>query len=306
MSKGLRARPEAPWALWSGIAGAIVVAALGVKSIQSSGSSTAALGYIYLPLVAAVAAIPVGLWGMALGHAVMRWRGTVQSPPMVFAAALLISASLPVFVAFEVQRGLRLEAAVREVPGMDVVALDRAYEDTPFHRDRYFLAALAQHPQARAVLLGRIAGLQDPDLYEPLGSLWDVMGENRKGLAVMRLVAKHPNTDGETLAKLADGPNVQAIITELAANPRTPLPVLERWFESTDYLVEWGLALNPKTPQRVMERLAASQNLYTRLNLAYNRATPREILDRLAKDADEIVVRNATQAIERRKKGEGS
>jgi hypothetical protein len=306
MSKGLRARPEAPWALWSGIAGATVVAALGVKSIYASASSTAALGFIYLPLVAAVAAIPVGLWGMALGHAVLRWRGGVQSPPMVFVAALMVAASLPAFIAYEVQRGLRLEAAVREVRGMDVVELDRAYEDTPFHRDRYFLAALAQQPQARAVLLARIAGLQDPELYEPLGSIWDVMGENRKGLAVMRLVAKHPNTDGETLAKLADGPNHGKVIHELAANPRTPLPVLERWFESTDDLVEWGLALNPKTPQRVMERLAASQNLYTRLNLTYNRGTPREILDRLAKDPDEIVVRNATQAIERRKKGEGT
>ena len=289
--------------MWSGIAGALAVAALSVKSIHASGSSTAALGYIYLPLVAALAAVPIGLWGMALGHAVLRLRGTVRSPPMVFVAALLVAAALPAAIAYEVQRGLRLETAVREVRAMDSLELDRAYEDTPFHHDRYLLAALAQHPRARSALLARIAGLQDPELYEPLGSLWDVMGENRKGLAVMRLVAKHPNTDGETLAKLAGGLDPQKILTELAANPRTPLPVLERWFDSTDYLVEWGLALNPKTPQRVMERLAASQNLYTRLNLAYNRATPREILDRLAMDADESVARNAKHAIERRRKG---
>jgi hypothetical protein len=80
--------------------------------------------------------------------------------------------------------------------------------------------------------------------------------------------------------------------------------VLERWFDSTDYLVEWGLALNPKTPQKVLERLSGSQNLYTRLNLAYNEATPREILERLAADADESVSRNAKQAIARRTKGE--
>lgn len=302
--QALRNRPEAPWALWSGIAGALAVAALSVKAIHSSGSSTAALGYIYLPLVAALAAIPIGLWGMALGHAVLWLRGAVQSPPMVFVAALLVAASLPVFVAYEVQRGLRLEAAVRGIRAMDVVALDRAYEeDTPYQRDRHFLAALAQHPRASAGLLARIAGLQDPELYEPLGSLWEVMGENRKGLAVMRLVVKHPNTDGATLTKLADGPQARKIVTELAANPRTPPPVLARWFDSTDYLVEWGLALNPKTPQRVMERLSASQNLYARLNLAHNSATPREILDRLANDADESVSRDAKQAIERRKSG---
>lgn len=79
------------------------------------------------------------------------------------------------------------------------------------------------------------------------------------------------------------------------------MPVLERWFNSTDYLVEWGLALNPNTPQRVMARLAASQNLYARMNLTFNQATPREILERLAQDTDENVARNARHAIERRR-----
>jgi hypothetical protein len=303
VTKGLRARPEAPWALWSGIAGAIAVAALSVKAIHSSGSSTAALGYIYLPLVAALAAIPVALWGAALGHTVLWLRGAVQSPPTVFVAALLVAASLPAAVLYEIQRGLRLEAAVREVPAMDVLALDRANEESPFHRDRYYLAALVQNKLARPALLARIAALQDPELYEPLGSLWDVMGENRKGLAVMRLLARHPNTDGETLAKLAGGPDAQKVVHELAANPKTPMPVLARWFDSTDYLVEWGLALNPRTPQRVMERLAASGNTYTRLNLTYNKETPREILDRLARDADESVARGARDAIARRMAG---
>lgn len=304
MAGFLRFRPEAPWALWSGVGGGLAVAVLSTKAIFASGSSTAALGFIYLPLVAALAAIPIGLWGLALGHAVLWLRGAVQSPRMVFVAALLVACSLPAFVAYEVQRGLRLEAAVRGLRAMDALELDRAYEeDTPFRRDLFFLAALAQHPNARAGLLERIAGLQDAELYEPIGSLWDVMGENRKGLAPMRLLARNPNTDGATLAKLADGPRAEKIVTELAANPRTPLPVLQRWFESSDERVERGLALNPKTPQRVMERLSASPNLYTRLNLAYNRATPREILDRLASDAEESVARNAAQAIARRKMG---
>jgi len=130
-----------------------------------------------------------------------------------------------------------------------VAQLGRAFEDSPFKRDRYYLGALAQHPEARAAVLEAITALRDPELYEPMGSLWDVMGENRKGLAVMRLVARHPNTDPATLAKLAAGPNAHSVVHEFAANPRTPMPVLERWFDSTDYLIEWGLALNPQTPQ---------------------------------------------------------
>lgn len=299
----IRSRPEARWALWSGVAGALATAALSVKGIFASGSSTAALGFIYLPLVAALGAIPVAAWGAALGHVVLRWRGAVQSPRLVMVAALAVTAALPAVVVVEIDRGLRLEAAVREVRDLDVAQLELAYANSPFKRDRYFLGALAQHPAAHAGLLARIATLRDPDLFEPMGSLWDVMGSNRKGLAVMRLVARHPSTDPATLARLAAAPNAQSVVHELAANPKTPMAVLERWFDSTDYLIEWGLALNPKTPQRVIERLAASPNLYTRMNLTYNKATPREILDRLAQDPDESLARNAKQAIERRRLG---
>ena len=301
MTNGLRGRPEAPWALWSGVAGALVVAALSAKGILSSGSSTAAIGFIYLPLVAALAAIPVGLWGATLGHVVLRQRGAVQSPRMVFVAALALAASLPALVAYEVQRGLRLEGAVRELRGMDAPQLERAFTDSPWHRDRYYLGAIAQNKQANAALLARIAALEDPELYERMGSLWDVMGENRKGLAVMRLVARHPNTGSETLARFAAQPRNDYVLHEVLANPRTPLASLERHFESTDYLAEWGLALNPQTPPRVLQRLAAGANLYARMNLTYNAATPREILERLAADADEGVARNAKLALERRK-----
>ena len=297
----IASRPEARWAFWCGIAGALATAGLGVKGIFASGSSTASLGFIYLPLVAALGAIPVAIWGAALGHVVLRWRGAVRSPPMVLVAALAVAAALPAMVTYEIQRGLRLEAAVREVKGMDVAQLHEAFEESRFKRDRYFLGALAQNPAAGAGLLAGIAALRDPELFEPMGSLWDVMGENRKGLAVMRLVARHPNTDPATLEKLALDPDAQSVVHELAANPKTPLAVLERWFDSTDYLVEWGLALNPKTPPRVMQRLAASSNLYTRMNLTYNSATPRQILERLAQDPDEILARNAKLAIERRR-----
>ena len=230
----IHTRPEARWALWCGIGGALVTAALSVKGIFASGSSTAAFGFIYLPLVAALGAIPVAAWGAALGHVVLRWRGAVQSPALVMLAALAVAAALPAMVAVEIVHGLRLEAAVRELRDMDVAQLGRAYEDSPFKRDRYFLGALAQHPEANAGVLARLAALGDADLYEPMGSLWDVMGENRKGLAVMRLVARHPNTDAATLAKLAAEPDAQRVVHELAANPKTPMPVLERLAADAD------------------------------------------------------------------------
>jgi len=289
--------------LWAGIAGALAATALSVKGIFASGSSTAAIGFIFVPLVAVLGAIPVGIWGAALGHVVLRGRGVVQSARSVLLAALVVAAALPGAVAYEVQRGLRLEAAVQEVLAMDAAQLDRALRESPWRHDRYFLGAMAQNRQARAALLGRIAALDDPGLYERMGSLWNVMGANRKGLSVMRLVAGHANTDAATLTMLAAHRDAPDLLHDVLANPNTPPAVMQPYFESTDYLVEWGLARNPNTPPRVLERLSRSANLNTRMFLTWNKATPAEILERLARDPDESLAQNAKQALERRARG---
>ncbi len=207
---------------------------------------------------------------------------------------------MPAAIGWEVWRGLALQDAVRATRTMDAPALEAAFVRSPWNRDKFFLGALAQSKAVSPALLDRIAALSDAELYEPMGSLWDVMGENRKGIAVMRLVADHANARGGTLARLADGPHADKLRHELARNPGTPPAVLARWHDSTDYLVEWGLALNPNTPPAVMERLARSQNLYARMNLTYNPATPRSVLERLANDPDELLARNARTALERR------
>jgi hypothetical protein len=192
------------------------------------------------------------------------------------------------------------QSAVRAVPGMTGGELDDVFARSRWNRDRFFLGALALNPAASPALLEAIAVLPDAQLYESMGSLWDVMGRNTKGIAVMQLVAGHPHTRGDTLARLADGPHADRLRHELAKNPNTPAEVLKRWFDSTDYLVEWGLALNPKTPPAVMERLAQSTDRYARLNLTYNPATPEAVLERLARDPDELLARNARLALERK------
>lgn len=296
----LRDRPEAPWALWAGIAGALATAALLLKGIFSSGTSTAVLGIVVVPFLAAFVAVPIGLWGAALGHVVLRLRGRLRGPAMVFIAALAVAASLPLFVGREVHRGLGLQDAVHEALALDAAGLAAALEQSPWRADRYFLGALAQNPRADAALLARIAALPDPALYEAMGSLWDVMGDNRKGLSVMRLVARHPNTDGATLARLADGPQPLSLQPDLAAHPRLPPAVLARWLGSTEPMVEYGLASNPALPRAEMERLVRNESRYVRMNLTWNEGTPRDLLEKLAADGDELVARNAAQALARR------
>jgi hypothetical protein len=294
-------RPEAAWALWAGIAGALAAAALSVKGILSSGSSTAALGFLAVPFIAAVAAVLTGIWGAALGHVMLHLRGRVHSLRPVLIAAFLAAASLPLAIGYEVGRGVSLERAVREARSMSASQLEESFAASPWRRNRFFLGILASHESASSSLLARIAGLDDEELYERMGSLWDVMGENRKGLAVMRLVARNPKTPAAALQKLEAGPHAEKLITELLANPNTPAPVLAKHAADTNYLAEWGLALNPNTPLAVMERLSRSSDLYSRMNLTYNKATPHEILERLARDPDPDLARNAKLALERRK-----
>jgi hypothetical protein len=169
------------------------MAALATMMILSHHNSGAALGFILVPLVAAAAAVPVGIWGAALGHVVEHLRGRAAEPRIVLWVALVAALSLPATIGYEVWKGKALEDAVREVRVMDRAGLERAFAESPWRRDKYFLAALAQHRAASPALLEGIDRLEDPALGEPMWSLWDVMGENRKGEAVKALVARHPN-----------------------------------------------------------------------------------------------------------------
>jgi len=155
----------------------------------------------------AAAAVPAGVWGLALGCVWLSLRGRQRYFPAVLAMAWVAALAAPAAIGWEVWRGFALERAVAGVKGMSAAQLEEAFEHSTWNRDRFFLGALAEEASASEALLDRIAQLPDPRLYEPMGSLWDVMGENRKGLAVMRLVAAHPNTGGATLERLATHPD---------------------------------------------------------------------------------------------------
>ena len=186
-------RPEARWALWSGIAGALATAVLSTRMILSHASAGAGLGFVLVPLVAAAAAVPLAIWGAALGHVVEQLRGRAREPKIVFWVALFAAASLPATLGYEIRQGRALERAVAEVGQMSAAQAEAAFHASPWRENKYFLGALAQHPAASPALLEAIAGLEDPALAQPMGSLWDVLGENRKGEPVLALAARHPN-----------------------------------------------------------------------------------------------------------------
>lgn len=94
-------RPEARWALWAGIAGALAMAAVSTVMILSHPGSSAAFGFIFVPLIAAAAAVPLAVWGAALGHVVLHLRGRAPEPKAVFWAALAAAVSMPAVLAYE-------------------------------------------------------------------------------------------------------------------------------------------------------------------------------------------------------------
>lgn len=302
MNEPLSARPEARFALVVGAVGGLAAAAISTKAILDSSSSTAGIGFVFVPFIMAAAMVFAGVWGLALG-CVWHWlRGSRSYYRAVLLLAWVLALGVPALAGWQVWQGLALERAVAEASAMNASELARAMEESPWRDNRFFLGAIAQNRAAGEALLDRIAALPDPELYEPLGSLWDVKGENRKGLAVMRLIAYNPNVGAATLRRLADGPQGDKVLHDVLRNPKTPMAVLQRHFDSTDYLVEWGLALNPATPPAVLERLSGSSNRYTRFYLVYNEATPLPILKKLQRDPDEVLATQASQAVARLEK----
>ena len=94
-------RPEARWALWAGIVGALVVLVVSSVMILSHASPLSGFGFIFVPLVAAVIALPVGVWGAAVGHVVLHLQGRAAEPKIVFWSALAAALALPAVLAYE-------------------------------------------------------------------------------------------------------------------------------------------------------------------------------------------------------------
>jgi hypothetical protein len=97
-------RPEARWALWAGIVGALAVAVWSTYKIFAQGTAAAGLSFVFVPLVAAVAAVPAGVWGAAVGHVVLHLRGLAPEPKIVFWSALVAAVMPPAVLAWELLR----------------------------------------------------------------------------------------------------------------------------------------------------------------------------------------------------------
>lgn len=325
MAGGLGRWSPRRMAMLAGAGGFVLGAAYLIAAILRSPSSTAGIGFLFVPFYALIPAAVAALLGGA-GAFVWQWW---QAPARRFSASVLVSVLVVVAIVGTLAPfffvNMRLTAEVAHISRMDAAELVEYFEVGALRRDKFVLGAIVQNRSVDTDLLDRVAHLEDPMLHRRLGSIFPVLGENRRGLAVMRLIARHDRTGPDTLRWLSQSPD-DYVLSDVAGNDQTPVEVLLRLDEKGGYLIEWGLARNPKTPTEILERLATRANEYTRSSVARNPSTPgkalgtladdpvwhvrrdlamnetvsTELLERLSKDADEQVRRTATHRLERR------
>jgi hypothetical protein len=296
----------------------------GVYSIVNSRSSTAAVGFIFVPFAAAIISIPAFAAGWCWGYFLDWHRSRIGKRRILAITAGLFTVMVGIWTLKIVWDGLNLSQQVYGIQTMSATALEDVLNRPKLVGNKFILGAVAQNPNATAAILHRIAVLDRPDLYERMGSVFDVLGNNPSGLAVMRLIARHPNTASDDLEKLAASKN-EYVRGDVAANPKLSEATLRSLATDGDYRIEWGLALNRRAPGDLLSGLGRSGNEYTRtwvaanpntppetlaalgesgllqvrLNVARNHSTPRSTIEMLVGDADANVRAEALAGIHR-------
>jgi len=266
--------------LISGAIGFLGTCALGAWDISHSTSSTNVVGYFFLPFVALIVAVMFGIFGYCAHYSAKK---TASRRRRIL--ALLIASALLFSFLYWFGSGLISCKVVREVRTLDREGVTRFLETSPLKENKYALNAILERQDIDAQTLYKIAQIPSLELHQRMGSSFPVMGKNTRGLAVMRLVAMHPNVDTKTLALLANSPD-NYVLGNVAANSKTPPEILPRLAQKGGQLIEWGLAHNPNTPPEILHKLTASGDEYTRAGVAQNSGVSQEDLERLARDSE--------------------
>lgn len=281
------------WALLFYIFANVVYWLKGVPSISYSSSSTAAIGYLFLPLASAFSCLPWLIVGGSLGYG-LKARVTRRKKHMIFAfVGSVLSLGYVWYATYGYMSNSRLVETVKFIEQMSAAELEKFVASSDLRDNKFALGAVCLNQQASAETLATIAAQSDPELYGKMWSTPEIMGGNRRGYAVMRLVAFHENVTEEILMELAEK-SEPYLLGDIAGNSKTPQATLEKIYKDTDnnstyaYLIEWGLSQNPNAPLHILISLANSRNQYTLRNLQNNPAIPaathQEVVSRIQRE----------------------
>jgi hypothetical protein len=239
-----------------GFIGAAVIGTLEVAGILHSTSSTAAIGFIFLPIPCLLAFCAFFIFGYSVGY--IRDQRANETKKIRFQLLLIILLVICFigYIGKEIFIGLGTMNYVSEIEVTDNhEKLTSVFESPIFGKNKFVLGALAQNKYATAELLDKIAHLPDHELFNAMGSLFPVLGKNGKGLAVMRLVVLNPNVFPSTVEYLATNTDEKYVLGDIAGNSKTSETTLRKLEHENNYLIDWGLARNQKTPHDIFARL---------------------------------------------------
>lgn len=225
---------SAPWRRLNHLVGC-VVATLGAGTttlftyfdIMSDGNSTAAIGLLFLPVIF-ILQLPFFYYiGWTIGFvkelATRRSNGSRAA-----AACYVLLAMVCVYSCYvEFNQTRKQNDLIDQIARMDTAELTATLHDGKNQHERWILNALVSNPALSQDDLFYVANLQDPMLHERGRPSIVSNAGNTKGLAVMRLVAMHPNVGAESLEVLSRSKD-EYVRSSVIANLKTPDEIVEQ------------------------------------------------------------------------------
>jgi hypothetical protein len=233
------------WSLLFAAAAAISA----IWSIKQSRSSTAGIGYLGVPFLAAIG----GLLGLAFG----RWRTAPDVPRKVGASLAFIAAIAVVGMGVHEGRITRARNATRDdaqailsaTIARNRDAIDDALKRNPGREREYLDSAIRAHINDRAFLL---AALPHDSIS---ATLLDTLASSTD-LGITLEAVRNPNTSAETLSRIYKTHTYPDYFFQaLAAHHHTPPEILRSLHHNPGVMsnLDIWLAANPSTPKDVLE-----------------------------------------------------
>ena len=240
----------------------IATFAAGYWSIRQSRASTAAIGFLFLPSVAALSGGLALLFGRLRRH---------SKPSIQFVAWLYLLASIGF-------AGLLFVAGIRE----------RATNERGDRQQAESLRAIEENQLKIARLIQDHAGNESAALDAEIE-------QHRTDRTFLIPALETSFVSEDTLDRLASDSDL-GVLLSVARNRRTRSGTLERIFRTSSYppYLFQALAEHKNTPVDVLRTIASHATPLSSLDRAFarNPATPRDILDRIAGSDDAFALRS--------------
>ncbi len=255
--------------------GFLVVMGLLIGAIFRSTSSTAGIGLFFASFIAALYASVFFVFGYCAG----RVRASLKTSGKHFQLRTLIpgiiAISLGGYGVWWLAHGMFLVYETQRLQHINSQQITQYFNDAK-PTDKFILGAIAQNEFTPPVVLDTVAHSNDVALHKRMENVLPVMGENKRGLAVMRLIAKHPQVRPDTLEYLAHTSSDSYVLGDVVANQKVSTATIERVYRNREQydhggqLITWGVARNPHTPGPILGEIAKSGDQYARGSVAEN------------------------------------